>query len=126
MKVIKKDSKGKVQGIIMKFGGSKNVRAPLEHGLREATALTRRLGVCERCRRKKARVSNISESTKCDLLKQRTQCDMPENPYQPCGACAKLPLRLRMPLCIRVEILDIYLHRLGWFRGLSIAMAPHS
>lgn len=38
---------------------------------------------------------------------------MPENPYQPCGRCARLGFEIVHVPCIRVDMIDISLHRLG-------------
>jgi hypothetical protein len=60
------------------------------------TALTRKIGACAACRQKKAR---------CDVS--------PDEPFVPCGRCAKTPATLLASPCCRVEIIDISLFRLG-------------
>ncbi|KAF2810818.1 uncharacterized protein BDZ99DRAFT_462132 [Mytilinidion resinicola] len=94
-KVVKRDTGGRLQGVFRVHGASQKIRSSLDEKSQRATTLTRKLGVCDKCRRHK------------------TRCDMPDNPYQPCGRCARLVTDILRDPCIRVDILGINLHRLG-------------
>ncbi|KAI1769911.1 hypothetical protein F4818DRAFT_446760 [Hypoxylon cercidicola] len=96
---VKRDTSGSVQGAYRDFGTHEKIRSPSHAGTRSATAVTRALGACGRCRG------------------QKLKCTVPENVsesmFMPCGRCAALQHRHLKAPCIRVNILDLNLHRRG-------------
>ncbi|EMT73567.1 hypothetical protein FOC4_g10002053 [Fusarium odoratissimum] len=89
----KHDQGGNLQGVFTVSGLNTRVRGPFTEEARKATAIARKRGVCEKCRGMKVR------------------CIMPENPYEPCLRCSRLTI-LKRP-CIRVNLHELPLHRLG-------------
>ncbi|KAI1063474.1 hypothetical protein LB506_012761 [Fusarium annulatum] len=89
----KHDQGGNLQGVFTVSGLNTRVRGPFTEEARKATAIARKRGVCEKCRGMKVR------------------CIMPENPYEPCVRCSRLTI-LKRP-CIRVNLNELPLHRLG-------------
>ncbi|KAH7395630.1 hypothetical protein BKA64DRAFT_674136 [Cadophora sp. MPI-SDFR-AT-0126] len=92
---IKLDVKGGIAGTECVFGLSQVIRATASKELQSATLVTRRVGACSRCRR------------------HRIRCDMTECPYQPCGRCIKVSGNLNNQPCVRIDMLDLNLHRKG-------------
>ncbi|PNP79450.1 hypothetical protein FNYG_07066 [Fusarium nygamai] len=89
----KHDQGGNLQGVFTVSGLNTRVRGPFNEEARKATANARKRGVCQKCRGMKVR------------------CIMPENPYEPCARCSRLTI-LKRP-CIRVNLHELPLHRLG-------------
>ncbi|KAH8667632.1 hypothetical protein BGZ60DRAFT_409666 [Tricladium varicosporioides] len=93
--LVKWDVKGEIAGTECVFGLSQVLRTTPSKELQHATSITRRIGACSRCRR------------------HRIRCDMAESPYQPCGRCIRDSVNLSHRLCMRINILDLNLHRKG-------------
>lgn len=111
--MLKKDTKGNIAGIEQVFGLSQKVRGALTTELQVATTNTRRNGACPKCRQDKTRVSNPTSLACYGIEFSFSQCNIPEDPYQPCDRCAKLSPNLRSQPCIRFDILGLNLHRKG-------------
>lgn len=83
--------------------------------------ITRRLGACQRCHKNRSRVGKLPSISYGKLLNRNFQCDMSENMYEPCACCMKVihNLYLRKATnyhhqpCIRIDLLDLHLHRKG-------------
>jgi hypothetical protein len=58
--LIQTDGSGKVAGTMSVFGLNQRVRAPVSEESRLATAITRRIGACDRCFKNKIRVRSSS------------------------------------------------------------------
>ncbi|KAH7386224.1 hypothetical protein BKA64DRAFT_136619 [Cadophora sp. MPI-SDFR-AT-0126] len=82
-------------GILNIFGAKARARSAYTEEARALTALSRKRGVCERCRKFKAR------------------CDMPDSIYEPCRRCSLVVTGVLRQPCIRVNLVDISLHRIG-------------
>ncbi|KAI8626341.1 hypothetical protein F5Y19DRAFT_227127 [Xylariaceae sp. FL1651] len=100
---------GALQGWFHIFGSNQHVRRRMNKEERTASAVTRILGACDRCR----------------LHKQR--CDRSKNLYTPCISCLKMLRAFRasgslrrlkavdiyLQPCIRADILGLSLHRIN-------------
>jgi len=94
-----KDDKGSIQAVIITYGNRPKKRAVFTKRMREETALARKKGVCERCRKSKR---------KCDLAQQ-------ENPYLSCRLCSDSRVykgAYRMP-CSQATLWEMILFRTG-------------
>ncbi|KAK0871223.1 hypothetical protein LTR87_012969 [Friedmanniomyces endolithicus] len=89
----KQDSQGNAL-VIFRVHGAK--RARFEEKSRIETALTRKMGACPTCRKKKLR---------CDQFAREK--------FVPCGRCMKLPPSMLAEPCCRIELIDVKLFRLG-------------
>ncbi|KAK3075907.1 hypothetical protein LTR53_000336 [Teratosphaeriaceae sp. CCFEE 6253] len=85
---------GGASEIVYRLHGNKRYR--FDESARLATALTRKLGACSACKRKKLRCNQPSGST-----------------YASCERCVGLAPSLLIEPCCRVEIIDVKLFRLG-------------
>ncbi|KAK3328688.1 hypothetical protein B0T19DRAFT_197119 [Cercophora scortea] len=92
----RRDSRGQLLGSFRVFSAKGRSRASLSEEARAATALTRRVGACNRCR---------SMKMKCDIS--------PDDPFRSCVRCSKVSLQVLKQPCIRVSLLDLSLHRKG-------------
>ncbi|KAK3071574.1 hypothetical protein LTR53_008382 [Teratosphaeriaceae sp. CCFEE 6253] len=94
LQAVRKRGLGGASEIVYRLHGKK--RSRFDESARLATALTRKLGACSACKRKKLRCNQPSGST-----------------YASCERCVGLAPSLLVEPCCRVEILDVKLFRLG-------------
>ncbi|KAI4859665.1 hypothetical protein F4820DRAFT_453678 [Hypoxylon rubiginosum] len=92
---VKRDASGFLQGAFQVFGKDERIRSHSHAGNRSATAATRAVGACGRCRG------------------QKLKCTVSKNMFMPCDRCSVLHHRYLKAPCIRVSILDLNLHRRG-------------
>ncbi|KAK3686249.1 hypothetical protein B0T22DRAFT_483143 [Podospora appendiculata] len=92
----KRDSQGQLLGAFRVFSTKEKRRANPSKEARAATALTRQIGACIRCRGMKM---------KCDIS--------PDDPFKSCVRCSNVSLQVLKQPCVRVSLLDLSLHRKG-------------
>ncbi|XXG96396.1 hypothetical protein Hte_002678 [Hypoxylon texense] len=92
---IKRDESGLLQGAFRVFGINERIRSRSHPETRSTAAVTRAVGACGRCRG------------------QKLKCAVSKNMFLPCERCSMLPHRYLKAPCIRVNILDLNLHRRG-------------